>query len=172
MLDETLFDLTISGPVICVACSDDGNKIIVGDRNGNLTLLNKNGQIIWEKNIDEGVHGLAIIGNGNKVICGGKDCKLRMFSSMGIIEWEQTIGKSIWSLSADPNGQFITIGTGDSIILFTEGGLQVWEYPTNRAMVGTGISRNGDVIVGCGDEYLYCLDSGGQLKWDLTLDRE
>ena len=113
MLDETLFDLTISGPVICVACSDDGNKIIVGDRNGNLTLLNKNGQIIWEKNIDEGVHGLAIIGNGNKVICGGKDCKLRMFSSMGIIEWEQTIGKSIWSLSADPNGQFITIGTGE-----------------------------------------------------------
>ena len=166
MLDETLFDLTISGPVICVACSDDGNKIIVGDRNGNLTLLNKNGQIIWEKNIDEGVHGLAIIGNGNKVICGGKDCKLRMFSSMGIIEWEQTIGKSIWSLAADPNGQFITIGTGDSIILFTEGGLQVWEYPTNRAMVGTGISRNGDVIVGCGDEYLYCLDSEGQLKWE------
>ena len=166
MLDETLFDLTISGPVICVACSDDGNKIVVGDRNGNLTLLEKNGRIIWEKNIDEGVHGLAIIGNGNKVICGGKDCKLRMFSSMGSIEWEQTIGKSIWSLAADPNGQFITIGTGDSIILFTEGGLQLWEYPTNRAMVGTGISRNGDTIVGCGDEYLYCLNSEGQLKWD------
>ena len=42
MLDKALFDLTISGPVICVACSDDGNKIVVGDRNGNLTLLNKN----------------------------------------------------------------------------------------------------------------------------------
>ena len=47
MLDKALFDLTISGPVICVACSDDGNKIVVGDRNGNLTLLNKNGQIIY-----------------------------------------------------------------------------------------------------------------------------
>jgi len=85
---------------------------------------------------------------------------------MGSVEWEQTIGKSIWSLSADPNGQHIAVGTGDSISMFTEGGLQLWEYPTNRAMVGTGISRNGTVVMGCGDEHLYCLDSEGNLKWE------
>ena len=76
MLDESLFDLTISGPVICVACSEDGNKIVVGDRNGNLTLLDKNGQIIWEKNIDEGVYGLAMVGNGNKVFAEVKTANL------------------------------------------------------------------------------------------------
>ncbi len=166
MLSDSIFDLVISGPVICIACSEDGNRIAVGDRNGNLTLLDKSGSIIWEKQVDEGIHGLAIVGNGNKVICGGKDCKLRMFSSIGSVEWEQTIGKSIWSLSTDSNGQYIAVGTGDSISMFTEGGLQVWEYPTNRAMVGTGISRNGSLIVGCGDEYLYCLDSDGNLKWE------
>mgnify|MGYP001405030680 FL=1 len=131
-----------------------------------VTLSDNSGNMIWEKQIDEGIHGLAIIGNGNKVICGGKDCKLRMFNSLGSVEWEQTIGKSIWSLAVDPNGQFIVIGTGDSISLFTEGGLQVWEYPTNRAMVGTGISRNGTTIMGCGDEYLYCLDNDGNLFWE------
>ena len=166
MISSTLFNLDISGPVICIACSEDGNRIAVGDRNGTLTLVDKTGTIIWEKQIDEGVHGLAIIGNGNKVICGGKDCKLRMFNSMGSVEWEQTIGKSIWSLSTDPNGQHIAVGTGDSISMFTEGGLQLWEYPTNRAMVGTGISRSGNIIMGCGDEYLYCLDNEGNLKWE------
>ena len=165
MTHAPVFDLSISGPVICLACSEDGSKIAVGDRNGNLTLVDKAGNILWEKHIDEGIHGLAIVGNGNKVICGGKDCKLRMFNSLGNIEWEQTIGKSIWSLSVDPNGQFIAIGTGDSITLYTETGLKVWEYPTNRAMVGTGISRNGTTIVGCGDEHLYCLDNEGNLKW-------
>jgi tetratricopeptide (TPR) repeat protein len=165
MTHTPVFDLSISGPVICLACSEDGTKIAVGDRNGNLTLVDKAGNILWEKHIDEGIHGLAIVGNGNKIICGGKDCKVRMFNSLGNIEWEQTIGKSIWSLSVDPNGQFIGIGTGDSIALYTESGLKVWEYSTNRAMVGTGISRNGSTIVGCGDEHLYCLDNEGNLKW-------
>jgi len=166
MVSDSIFDLNISGPVICIACSEDGNRIAVGDRNGTLTLVDKTGSVIWEKQIDEGIHGLAIVGNGSKVVCGGKDCKLRMFNSMGSVEWEQTIGKSIWSLSADPNGQHIAVGTGDSISMFTEGGLQLWEYPTNRAMVGTGISRNGTVVMGCGDEHLYCLDSEGNLKWE------
>ena len=181
MPSESIFDLMISGPVICIACSEDGSKIAIGDRNGTLTLSDNSGSVIWEKQIDEGIHGLAIIGNGNKVICGGKDCKLRMFNSLGSVEWEQTIGKSIWSLAVDPNGQFIVIGTGDSISLFTESGLQIWEYPTNRAMVGTGISRNGTTIMGCGDEYLYCIDNDGNLcwekqrsdsLWDVSVDKE
>ena len=33
MLGEAIFDLTISGPVICIACSEDGTRIAVGDRN-------------------------------------------------------------------------------------------------------------------------------------------
>ena len=102
MLSDSIFNLEIAGPVICIASSENGSRIAVGDRNGNLTLVDKTGSVIWEKQIDEGIHGLSIIGNGNKVICGGKDCKLRMFSSMGNIEWEQTIGKSIWSLGLQP----------------------------------------------------------------------
>ena len=82
MISDSIFDLNIAGPVICIACSEDGKRIAVGDRNGTLTLVDKTGLVIWEKQIDEGIHGLAIIGNGSKVICGGKDCKLRMFNSM------------------------------------------------------------------------------------------
>ena len=50
MNHQNIFDLEISGPVICISCSDDGNKIAVGDRNGNLTLVNRNGEQIWGKN--------------------------------------------------------------------------------------------------------------------------
>ncbi len=86
-----------------------------------------------------------------------------MFNSLGNVEWEQTIGKSIWSMSVDPDGQFIVVGTGDSISLYTESGLQLWEHITNRAMVGVSISRNGSLVVGCGDEFLYGLDGDGGL---------
>ena len=166
MTQESLFDMTIQGPIICIPCSENGTKIAAGDRDGRLTLADRSGKQDWEKEVDEGVHGLAILGSGNKVACGGKDCKLRMFNSLGNVEWEQTIGKSIWSMAIDPNGQFIAIGTGDSISMYTEGGLQLWEHITNRAMVGVGISRNGSLIVGCGDEFLYCLDNDGSLLWE------
>ena len=162
---QPAFDLELAGPVICISCSEDGNKIAVGDRNGNLTLMNKAGEKIWEKKIDEGVHGLSLLKNGSNVVCGGKDCKLKMLNSLGSVEWEQTIGKSIWSLYADPNSQFIIIGTGDSIAMFTDSGLQLWEHETDRAMVGVGASQSGNMIVGCGDEYLYCLDHDGTLLW-------
>ena len=71
MLSDSIFNLEIAGPVICIASSENGSRIAVGDRNGNLTLVDKTGSVIWEKQIDEGIHGLAVIGNGNKVICGG-----------------------------------------------------------------------------------------------------
>ena len=32
-------------------------------------------------------------------------------------------------------------------------------------MVGVGTSRNGTNVVACGDEFLYCLDSEGNLSW-------
>ena len=165
MNNEPTFDLEIPGPVICISCSEDGNKIAIGDRNGNLTMVNQSGEKIWEKKIDEGIHGLSVLKNGNNVVCGGKDCKLKMLNSLGSVEWEQTIGKSIWSLYADPKSQFIIIGTGDSIAMFTDNGLQLWEYNTDRAMVGVAASQNGNLIVGCGDEYLYCLDNEGNLIW-------
>ena len=166
MAQKTVFDLMLPGPVVCISCSEDGRRIAAADRNGTLSLSEREGKQNWEKDVDEGIHGLAVLGNGNKVVCGGKDCKVKMFNSLGNVEWEQTIGKSIWSMDVDPNGQFIAIGTGDSISLFTEGGLQLWEYPTNRAMVGVGISRNGSTVVGCGDEFLYCLDNDGNLIWE------
>ena len=166
MREEPVLDMMIQGPVICLTCSENGAKIAAGDRNGRLTLADRNGSQDWEKEVDEGIHGLVILGNGNKVACGGKDCKLRMFNSLGNVEWEQTIGKSIWSMAVDPNGQFIVVGTGDSISMYTEGGLQLWEHTTNRAMVGVGISRNSSLVVGCGDEFLYCLDSDGALLWE------
>jgi hypothetical protein len=159
------FELSVSGAVLCISSSFDGEEIAIGDRNGNLILAGRDGTKKWEKKVDEGIHGLAMIQSNNKIVCGGKDCKLRMYNSLGNIEWEQSIGKSIWSLDVDTNGKFIAIGTGDSIGLFTKSGVQIWEFTTNRAMVGVGISRNGSTIVGCGDEQLFCLDSDGNLLW-------
>jgi len=165
MSSNSAFKINASDSVICIASSEDGNKIAFGDRSGNVSLATKEGEVLWEKKIDEGIYGVAIMKDGNRVVCGGKDCKLRMFNSLGNVEWDVNVGKSIWSLSVDPNGQVIVVGTGDSIAIYAEGGAKLWEYETSRAMVGVGVSRNGTNVVGCGDEFLYCLDSEGNLLW-------
>tara|TARA_B100001250_G_scaffold413461_1_gene447705 strand:- start:515 stop:2032 length:1518 start_codon:yes stop_codon:yes gene_type:complete len=165
MSNNSKFQINTSDSIKCISSSEDGMKIAFGDNSGNITLANNEGNIIWEKNIDEGTYGIAIMKDGNRLVSGGKDCKLRMFNSLGNVEWEVNVGKSIWSLAVDPNGQVIVIGTGDSIAMFTESGSKLWEYDTRRAMVGVGVSRNGTNIVACGDEFLYCLNSEGNLSW-------
>ena len=69
-----------------------------------------------------------------------------------------------FGLSVDPNGQVIVIGTGDSSHVYRNGS-KLWEHDTSRAMVGVGVSRNGANVVACADEFLYCLDSEGNLSW-------
>ena len=96
MMKFSEFELSVSGAVLCIASSFDGEEIAIGDRNGNLILAGRDGTKKWEKKVDEGIHGLAMIQSNNKIVCGGKDCKLRMYNSLGNIEWEQSIGKSIW----------------------------------------------------------------------------
>ena len=165
MLNNPDCEIEASDSVICMSSSEDGRKISFGDRSGNIALATESGEILWEKKVDEGIYGIAIMNDGKRVVCGGKDCKLRMFNSLGNVEWEVNVGKSIWSLSVDPNGQYIVIGTGDSIVLFSEGGNKLWEHETNRAMVGVDVSRNGTNVVGCGDEFLYALSEDGALLW-------
>ena len=165
MSNNSKFEINTSDAIKCISSSEDGMKIAFGNNGGNISLATNDGNLIWEKNIEEGTYGISIMKDGNRVVCGGKDCKLRMFNSLGNVEWEVNVGKSIWSLAVDPNGQVIVIGTGDSISMFTENGSKLWEYDTRRAMVGVGVSRNGANVVACGDEFLYCLDSEGNLLW-------
>ena len=49
MTPESIFDMMLQGPVICVACSENGAKIAAGDRNGRLTLADRGGNQNWVK---------------------------------------------------------------------------------------------------------------------------
>ena len=103
--------------------------------------------------------------DSKRVICGGKDCKLRMFNSLGNVEWEINVGKSDlvacgrskWAGHCDWHW-----GDQSQCLLKVT---KLWEYDTSRAMVGVGVSRNGANVVACADEFLYCLDSEGNLSW-------
>ena len=165
MTAHPLFRLVLPGAVLCLAVPADGSLVAAGDREGNLTVAGSDGALRWQKQLPEGVHGLAVSRDGSRLAVGSKDCCLRMFSGDGEVEWEQPLGKSIWSLAMDPDGRFIVAGTGDSVALFTDGGIMVWEYETSRAMVGVGIARAAARIVACGDEQLFCLDERGGLLW-------
>ena len=165
MTAHPLFRLVLPGPVLCLAVPTNGSLVAAGDREGNLTVAGPDGALRWQKQLGEGIHGLAVSRDGSRLVVGSKDCSLRMFRGDGELEWEQALGKSVWSLAMDPSSSYIAAGTGDSVALFTDGGIMVWEYETSRAMVGVGVARSATRVVACGDEQLFCLGKEGELQW-------
>ena len=165
MPETSRFRLVLPGPALSLAVAADGSTIVAGDRNGNLTVSDGEGALLWQRKLGEGIHGVAVSRDGQRIVCGSKDCQLRTFTRAGELEWEQPLGKSVWSLAMDPGGNFIATGTGDSVAFYTDGGILVWEYETARAMVGVSVSRAGSRIIACGDEQLFCLDGEGALLW-------
>ncbi|MDP6489801.1 MAG: PQQ-binding-like beta-propeller repeat protein, partial [Candidatus Poseidoniia archaeon] len=170
MTAHPLFRLVLPGPVLCLAVPADGSLVAAGDREGNLTVAGPDGALRWQKQLGEGIHGLAVSRDGSRLVVGSKDCCLRMFTGDGELEWEQLLGKSVWSLAMDPFGNHLVTGTGDSVALFTDGGIMVWEYETSRAMVGVGIANSATRVISCGDEQLFCLDKEGGLQWQQRRD--
>jgi len=165
MPETSRFRLVLPGPALSLTVAADGSTIVAGDRNGNLTVSDGEGALLWQRKLGEGIHGVAVSRDGQRIVCGSKDCQLRMFTRAGELEWEQPLGKSVWSLAMDPGGNFLATGTGDSVAFYTDGGILVWEYETARAMVGVSVSRAGSRIIACGDEQLFCLDGEGALLW-------
>ena len=170
MTAHPLFRLVLPGPVLCLAVPADGSLVAAGDREGNLTVAGPDGALRWQKQLGEGIHGLTVSRDGSRLVVGSKDCRLRMFSGDGELEWEQLLGKSVWSLAMDPSGNYLVAGTGDSVALFTDGGIMVWEHETSRAMVGVGIAHSATKVVACGDELLFCLGKEGELQWQQRRD--
>lgn len=158
-----MFELTLDGQALKISSSGDGKSIVIADRNGNLNFVNQNGDIVWKKEMKEGLCCVNITEKGDRIFFGGKDCRMTALNSNGNLEWEREIGKTIWSINTDPEGNYIAVGTGDSIGLYSSNGDKIWEYETDRAMIGISMSRGAEKIVACGDEFLFLVDRMGNL---------
>ena len=64
MSNKSKFEINTSDSIKCISSSEDGMKIAFGDNSGNIALATNEGSIIWEKNIDEGTYGIAIMKDG------------------------------------------------------------------------------------------------------------
>ena len=158
-----MFELTLDGQALKISSSGDGNSVVIADRNGNLNFVNRNREVVWKKEMKEGLCCVNITEKGDKIFFGGKDCRMTALNSNGNLEWEREIGKTIWSISTDSEGKYIAVGTGDSIGLYSSNGDKIWEYETDRAMIGISMSRGAEKIVACGDEFLFLIDRNGNL---------
>ena len=50
-----MFELTLDGQALKISSSGDGKSIVIADRNGNLNFVNQNGDIVWKKEMKEGL---------------------------------------------------------------------------------------------------------------------
>ena len=64
MSNNSKFEINTPDSIKCISSSEDGRKIAFGDNSGNISLASNENSIIWEKNIDEGTYGIAIMKDG------------------------------------------------------------------------------------------------------------
>ena len=68
MSNNSKFEINTPDSIKCISSSEDGRKIAFGDNSGNISLATNEGNIIWEKNIDEGTYGIAIMKDRKSVV--------------------------------------------------------------------------------------------------------
>ena len=140
-----MFELMLDGQALKISSSEDGNSVVIADRNGNLNFVNRDGDVVWKKEMKDGLCCVNITEKGNKIFFGGKDCRMTALNSNGNLEWEREIGKTIWSISTDPEGNYIAVGTGDSIGLYSSNGDKIWEYVYDLNKLS--LSSGGQILV-------------------------
>ena len=73
MPETSRFRLVLPGPALSLAVAADGSTIVAGDRNGNLTVSDGEGALLWQRKLGEGIHGVAVSRDGQRIVCGRKD---------------------------------------------------------------------------------------------------
>jgi len=148
-----------------VAFSHPTGNLLVGDRSGNLTCLDRQNQLLWKRELIGEVTGVAPWPERDRVAVGTQDRWLRLLDHKGEALWERELERAIWSVAIDPIQRLIAVGTGDSVGLLEPGGQPRWQKPVGRAVVAVAISQGGRRVAACADQNLFCFDDMGEQLW-------
>ncbi|MBU6999046.1 MAG: PQQ-binding-like beta-propeller repeat protein [Theionarchaea archaeon] len=178
MLDNVEHCVTPTEKVpICVTpngifTNSDGS--LFGVAEGNVFLVNNEGEILLKtKNL--GSSYAFLIDGGKTVLCESYDRKepwkssIVILDSEGDILWERETGLlGLDGLAVTSDGSFIAAGATDKekkghIMLFDRDGNTLWNHQVNSRIETVAVSKNGYVVAGPRDEYIYLYDRRGEL---------
>lgn len=172
---QLLWTYTTKFPLLGVAIADDGGYVSVASVEGkNLLLLNREGKLVWDKNLIVPVESTAIYGSGEntRVLAGTRDSRIYLFSAKGDELYRIQLDDIVHSLAVTRSGSRIAAATGDGRVTVIDGSTAkvIWQMDARRErsadrMRAVSMSADGSVVVSgvsYGDVFIF--DGEGNLQ--------
>jgi outer membrane protein assembly factor BamB len=165
------------GPVTDLAAGDvdrDGRwEAVVGGRDGKVTLLDKEGAMVWQFAAADVVDGLSADGPGEILVHAGPHLYLLAGDGSLLWQWpfDSPVGAVAWTHGFVAG---IAVGSEDGqvLLLDPQDGAERWSYAFDRAAQAVSVSEGLPwMVVGLGDGRVARLDDQGRLLWEQDIGR-
>lgn len=160
---------------ISISISGDASSVAILEKDDcNVSLFNREGQILWKKRLlDSPAYGDIEISSDGRYIIAGDGQSVALFNITGDRIWKQELNASVYQVSVSSSGERIAACTNDEIYFLDDRGMVLWSYKLNMSffIMGEekmiGVSPNGDYLVAAlyGPTSLLCLDGNGRVSW-------
>lgn len=108
--------------------------------------------------------------NSKEIVFSSLDSSIYVFSSDGKLKREIQLNGSVWDIKAydiENDNKIELIAGHFSGISAIKNYALIWEFKTNERIFDVEVleSKNGTIVFGASENFLYCLDAQGNEKW-------
>lgn len=132
--DGMLWRKELDSAVQGVGISPPGDYIAAGTARGTAYLFRKNGEPAWERNLNQYISDVAML--GEKVLVASK---IAYALSNGEVAWDYYPDSEATSIGASPNGEIVAIGTKDRVHLASGGGKTLFKYSPGEVLTDMAV---------------------------------
>jgi outer membrane protein assembly factor BamB len=160
------------GAVTGLSAADvDGDgrwEVIVGGRDQKVTLLDKEGTMVWQFAAADVVDGVSVDGSGEILVHAGSH--LHLLADDGSLLWQRTFDSRLVAVTwarGSVAGPVAGLEDGRVMLLDPQDGADRWSYAFDRAVQAVSVSEGlPGMVVGLGDGRVTRLDDQGRLLWE------
>ena len=150
---------------ICI--SKTGELVAAGVSDGTLLLLDRAGQLLWQKDAGAPIVKVKMSADGEFIAVTTADSKVHLYDKTGNAMWRMGLKQPIPGLSLNSTGSSVVIGSENmNTYVIDRSGKVLWGAKMGAAVKDVAIAANGNyVVAGSEDHSIYLLDIGGRLIW-------
>ncbi len=150
--------------VSSVAIARDGSTIVTS-AGLTVSLLDREGNLLWKTTAGSHVHGVGISPEGSHI--GVAADKIYLFDGDGNLIWTERTGYIYRGVALSSNGTYIAAACDNgAIFIFNQDREMLWDYDMGTDSYGIAISDNGRrIALGCDNYGVYLLNSGDGEAW-------
>jgi outer membrane protein assembly factor BamB len=162
-----------NGEIVATPLVYSNGDVVVASARGSLTKLSPSGEKYWSVYVGP-VVGNPALGSDGTIYFGSGDRNIWAVTSNGITRWRYTTPQPLHSSPLVTDAGIYIGDRNGTFYRFNLDGSVAWKYYTNGEIWGgSAMTRDGKIVFGSLDTYLYCLDSTtGVQIWNHSVGQE